>query len=243
MEIALVGYVFLLATKVRAMETARGKRFFWLNSIFRLLCLSFGGGTVVPIVLGMRPFPFANDAALTATLVVWWCVHYFPGDLVFKAYKQSTTLRCLVAFLFEVMRGNVILVWLTQAHNVIPAGKYYAVPVWGPILCGSLAGCFGGFLHGGFGAVEKEVSWLVQSALYAAAYFHFAVYDPNVSPVLSSLSPFGSGAAEEWRVVSHVSVVAFLAATAVAQEFLGDKDFNPFKPLHSAAYIALGVPK
>mmetsp|Transcript_44017 Transcript_44017/g.88954 ORF Transcript_44017/g.88954 Transcript_44017/m.88954 type:complete len:287 (+) Transcript_44017:3-863(+) len=238
LEVALFGYVMYLAIKVRDVENARGRRFNWLSSILRLLCLSFGGGTVVPIVLGMRPFPFANDAAITLTLVAWWICHYSPGDFFYRSFKASTAVRCVFVFLFEVMRCNVIIKWLSNAHTVIPAGQYYAIPIWGPILSGALAGCFGGFLHGGFSMVESAVPWLAQSSFYVSIYFHAAVYDPTIGPWLQAMSPF----AGEWREVCHVSAVLFLAGTAVLQEALADKDFNPFRPVHRATYALLNIP-
>lgn len=131
---------------------------------------------------------------------------------------------------------------------MIPPGKYYPVAVWGPVLSGWLAGCFGGFLHGGLDTVSAEVAWLVQSALYAAVYFQLAVYDPHTSAMLMAASPLpwlvarAGGAAVAWRVCAHVSAVLFLAGTAVLQEAGLGKDFNPFAGLHAVAYAATGIP-
>ena len=114
-------------------RVAKGEpHMYWLEAIFRVLMLAFGGGTCIPIVLGMRPFPFANDAAVFLTALAFWLVHYFPHDIVYTAYKENQALKGLFWFL-EVMRCNVIIVWLKKAH--------IAIPPWGGrqiLSCGNL---------------------------------------------------------------------------------------------------------
>lgn len=130
---------------------------------------------------------------------------------------------------------------------MIPPGKYYPVAVWGPVLSGWLAGCFGGFVHGGLDTVSNEVSWLVQSALYAAVFFQLAVYDPNTNSTIESFSPMprlmseATGSAVAWRTCAHVSTVLFMAGTAFLQEAALGKDFNPLGGLHTVAYAVSGV--
>lgn len=82
--------------------------------------LSFGGGICVPVALGFRPFPLANDAAVTLLLLAWWLMHYCPGDAVYKAFTQAKPLRVLLVCGFEVARCNVVVTWLTRAHEVSP---------------------------------------------------------------------------------------------------------------------------
>jgi hypothetical protein len=86
----------------------------------RLLLLSFGGGTCIPIALGFRPFPLANDAAITLLLIAWWLMHCFPGDAIYKLFNQVMPLRAVLVCGFEVARCNVIITWLTRAHEVGP---------------------------------------------------------------------------------------------------------------------------
>jgi len=245
MELSLLGYTFLLATKLRAMEESRPRGFFWCESVARLLTLCYGGGTLVPIALGHRPFPLACDAGIPMALFAWWLTHNAPFDGPHRLYEASKLVRCAVAFLFEVLRCNVILKWVVAAHAVLPASKYYAVPVVGPLICGTLAGCFGGLIHSGYKSFETEVSWLVQSALYCSLAYQLAVYDPNTAPILrDAFQPaFDAGGDEEsWKELAHCFSVYFVALIAVLQEgFLG-KDFNPFAVVHGAAYKVTGVP-
>ena len=149
--------------------------------------------------------------------------------------------RAAIAFGFEVMRINVVITWLTKAHTVISPGKYYPIPVVGPIMAGALAGCLGGFFHGGIRVVEKEVPWIAQSALYASAAFHLAIYDPTASTLLQSIV-FPGATVGQWRALVHVSTVLFVAMTAVLQEALLGKDFNPLAPLHAVAYAVSTTP-
>jgi len=248
LEITLFSYAFVVAARVRGMENAQGKKFFWPNSIARVLILCYGGSTMIPIMLGSPPVSFVNDAVITITLIAWWLCNYCPGDFFYKTYASSSYVRTCMIFGFEVARGNVCLNWLKKAHDVIPAtGKYYPIPIWGPLLAGTFAGSFGGFIHNGLAAVDKEVTWLVQGALYVTAAYHFAVYDPNLAPIAQGLaSPVIGSVAfgdAQWAQLVNVAVISWLAGVAVLQETVFDEHFNPLSPLHHAAYKVTLVDK
>lgn len=242
-EISLAGFIFWLAIKVRDVESAKGKRFNWLESIIRTLLLGFSGGTLVPIALGFRPVPMVNDTVMTLVIVVWWLAHYFPMDLFFRFYKANLLFRCVCVCLFETVRCNVMVKWLSTAHEVIPAGPYYGVPVWGPILAGFGGMTLGGFVVNGLASIEKETPWVVQSGMYASVFFHLVVFDPNVSTSLQALTNYSAVYRPifgEWRGMAHVATIAFLAVCGVLQEIFG-KNFNPFRPLHAVLYAVTGI--
>ena len=137
------------ATDPQKVRSAAGqKRLFWLDSFVRTVMATFGGGIIMPLLLGMRPFIFANDCAVPCAAFSWWCVNYFPGDFVYSIMKDKGPARVVCAFFFEVVRGNVILGWHNAAFNVIGQGPqwkpdYYPVPVVGPIAIGTIAGSMG----------------------------------------------------------------------------------------------------
>lgn len=253
LEVSLFGYVFhLAATKVRPMNDARVAKgephMYWLEAIFRVLMLAFSGGTCIPIVLGMRPFPFANDAAVFLTALAFWLVHYFPHDIVYTAYKENQALKGLFWFLFEVMRCNVIIVWLKKAHIAIPpwgGGKYYPVAICGPIMAGGFAGCFGGFVHNGvLKNIEAGLAWLIQSSFAVTIFYHLCIFDPNVKPMALSVMNSVFGASESdgsYEQLIHVICVIFLVVMAQIQFFI-KSTFNPFTPLQDLAYKVLMVP-
>lgn len=168
-----------------------------------------------PLIITKPPQTSPNDQAPTIinlrTITSFphtarWLCHYLPGDLLYKAFEASSLVRAAFMVVFEVMRTNVIILWLGRAHEVIPPSKYYAIPIWGPILSGWAAGCFGGFIVGGLAVIEKEVSWMVQSALYATLFYHLAVYDPSASPLLKA-QILPTGTAAEWKTSVHLLTV------------------------------------
>mmetsp|Transcript_61434 Transcript_61434/g.139071 ORF Transcript_61434/g.139071 Transcript_61434/m.139071 type:complete len:245 (+) Transcript_61434:296-1030(+) len=227
------------------MEKAKGKKFFWFSSIARVLMLCYGGSTMIPIMLGSPPAAFMNDAVISITLVSWWLCNCCPGDIFYSTYTSSKLLRGISGFFFEIARCNVCLIWLKKGHAVIPAGgKYYPIPIWGPLLAGTFAGSFGGFVHNGLAAVDSEVTWLVQSAAYVTAAYHFAVFDPNLAPLIQGLAapfvgPLAMGSAAwtaAWAPLVGAGCALWLAGVAFLQEAVYDKDFNPFSPIHKIAY-------
>ena len=62
------------------------------------------------------------------------------------------------------------------------ASKYYPIPVCGPILSGTVAGCFGSVCVKGLALFQTEMPWLVQGSFYASVYYHLMVTPPPLSP-------------------------------------------------------------
>ena len=80
---------------------------------------------MVPMALGKQPFPVFNDFALTLLVSAWWLVHYVPGDLFYKLYKNSTLVRCTFAAGYEV-------------SQTLKQGSHFAVPLQlAHIACGA----------------------------------------------------------------------------------------------------------
>ena len=168
LEVSLFGYLFhLAALKLRKMnddrKAANQGDMSIFQGVFRLLMLAFGGGTIVPICLGMRPFPFACDVAVPMAFLCYYLALYMPGDLLFKTWQHNKVVQSLFWFLFEVVRANVIILWLKRGYVALEpwkGGQYYPVPVVGPIMAGAFSGCFGGFIHNGLLAcVDQGVPW------------------------------------------------------------------------------------
>ena len=76
--------------------------------------------------------------------------------------------------LFETQRASVVVKLTTAAAAAIPASEF-SFPFFGPIFCGSIAGCGGAFLPLNKGLEPLEKNGLAPnmwSAFVAAAFYH-----------------------------------------------------------------------
>jgi len=81
--------------------------------------------------------------------------------------------------LFETQRASVVVKLTTAAAAAIPASEF-GFPLFGPIFCGSIAGCGGAFLpmDKGLSPLEKGLAPNMWSAMVAAASYHLFVSTP-----------------------------------------------------------------
>ena len=166
--------LFLYMTNV-AVVVARSspKASSWAYDLFYTIVGGFGGGIMNPILLCMDshfPFPMASDIVIPIVFVSWYFVHYVPYyyDLV-----ESPLIKHVVMVGFECVRAFLIQLWALRAATHIKP-SYFSFPVFGPLICGFIAGCGGFFCLLGPSGIMKMVPWPVQSA-FLASLMHFCM--------------------------------------------------------------------
>jgi len=97
----------------------------------------------VPIFINGLPVPLANDAYPLAILVSFALHSYFP--ILREVVKLSGVVKTCLIVLYETLRASVV-VKLTTAASTKIAPSVFSFPVFGPIMCGTIAGCGGAFL-------------------------------------------------------------------------------------------------
>ena len=73
---------------------------------------------------------------------------------------------------FELVRAKLIRRWGIRATELF-APSYFAFPIVGPLICGTLGGCGGLVMMGGLEVFSDGPNWLIVSAFFAAAAFTF----------------------------------------------------------------------
>lgn len=93
---------------------------------------------------------------------------------------RSMWLRCSnhdvkggIILMYEALRAYVVVSLTSAAGNAIPASQF-SFPIFGPIVCGAIAGCGGQFLplDKGLDPLKNGLAPNMLSALIAAAFFH-----------------------------------------------------------------------
>ena len=131
-----------------------------------------GGGILVPIFINALPVPLCTDAYPIAILTSFAIHTYFP--VLREVLALSPVLKGAVLVLYETMRAFVVCKLTAASGAAIPASEF-AFPVFGPIFCGTIAGCGGAFLplNKGLDPIKKGIAPPMFSAFVAATTFHF----------------------------------------------------------------------
>eukprot|EP00577_Skeletonema_sp_RCC1716_P017694 CAMPEP_0113391448 /NCGR_PEP_ID=MMETSP0013_2-20120614/10722_1 /TAXON_ID=2843 ORGANISM="Skeletonema costatum, Strain 1716" /NCGR_SAMPLE_ID=MMETSP0013_2 /ASSEMBLY_ACC=CAM_ASM_000158 /LENGTH=247 /DNA_ID=CAMNT_0000274705 /DNA_START=41 /DNA_END=784 /DNA_ORIENTATION=- /assembly_acc=CAM_ASM_000158 len=164
----MLGYTFLHGSKVfKAVPKTASVSYKLISMI--LACT--GGGILVPIFLNKVPVPLANDAYPIAILTSFACHYYFP--VVAEVMNLSPVVKSLVVVFYELVRAKVVLTFTLAASAAI-APTTFSFPLFGPIMCGTVAGCGGAFLpmNKGLDPITNGLQPPMSSAFVGSALVH-----------------------------------------------------------------------
>mmetsp|Transcript_16361 Transcript_16361/g.34379 ORF Transcript_16361/g.34379 Transcript_16361/m.34379 type:complete len:250 (+) Transcript_16361:160-909(+) len=136
----MLGYTFLHGMKIFKAAPKTAPVSYKLISMI-LACT--GGGILVPIFLNGIPVPLANDAYPIAILTSFAIHHYFP--IIGEVVDLSPWVKACIIVFYECVRAKVVLTFTIAANSSI-ASSLFSFPLFGPIMCGTVAGCGGAFL-------------------------------------------------------------------------------------------------
>lgn len=164
----MIGYTFLTGCKVFGSLQATDSPSMKFVS-FVLACT--GGGILVPMFINGIPVPLANDYYIMALLITFSLHYYFP--ILRDVFKLTGYLKVPIIFLSETMRTGVVVTLLTAAQTKI-APTAFSFSVFGPIFCGSIAGCGGAFfpLNKGLEPLRKGLAAPMATAFVGSTFFH-----------------------------------------------------------------------
>lgn len=164
----MLGYSFFGGVKVFTGAPATSSTSF---KFVNLIMTCTGGGIMVPIFLNGVPVPLANDYFIIAMMMSFALHHYFP--VLREVYKISPIFKVWIIVLFETFRSSVVFKLTTLAATKIP-GSISSFPLFGPIMCGAVAGCGGAFLplNKGLEPIKNGLASPMFTAMVAAAVIH-----------------------------------------------------------------------
>lgn len=130
-----------------------------------------GGGILVPIFINLVPVPLSSDLYPLAIISSFAIHYYFP--IVRQILGLSALFKSFVIVLYETTRAYVVVALTSAAGKAIPSSTF-SFPLFGPIVCGAIAGCGGAFLplNKGLDPIKNGLQAPMLSALIGAAAFH-----------------------------------------------------------------------
>ena len=139
------------------------------------------------------------------------------------------------------------MAFIDQALQVVPASKFYPIPILGPVLYGALLGNMGSFFINGFhGHLQKGMPFPFQNGIVCGLFFHLYAND-HEGPLGDFVrAPFASIQPESMddKTFAKFMVSGFMVMTALLQfpQLLGSS-FNPFVTPYEALAASFVSPK
>jgi hypothetical protein len=135
---------------------------------------STGGGLLVPIFINSIPVALSTDAYPIAIVTSFLLHQYLP--ILREILRLSPVFKGIVVFMYECMRAFVVVKFTSAAGKAI-APSDFSFPVFGPIICGGIAGCGGLFLplDRGLDAIRDGLQPPMVTALIGATVYHLFI--------------------------------------------------------------------
>jgi hypothetical protein len=146
-----------------------------LTLVFSSSHVYFSYSILVPIFLGAIPVPLSQDSYPIAIMLSFLVHEYFP--VLRGAMKLSPIFKGAMIVMYEVLRAAVV-VKLTSAAGKAISPSEFNIALFGPIFCGTIAGCGGAFLPLNKGLDPIKTTGLGQpmmSAFIGATFYHLFV--------------------------------------------------------------------
>lgn len=131
-----------------------------------------GGGILVPLMLNLIPYPLQYDSYVIAVLLAFSVHNYYP--VLREVYHMSTLVKVTSIVLYECVRAYVVVSLTAAGARHIPASDF-TVPIFGPIICGTIGGCGYKFVplnHGMTPLLEQGLTQPIVSALVGSMFFY-----------------------------------------------------------------------
>jgi hypothetical protein len=126
---------------------------------------------LVPIFINAIPVSLAQDAYPIAILTSY-LIHTYAG-VMREVVHLSPILHTVLIVLYETFRASVVVKLTTAAGKAIPPSEF-DFPVFGPVFCGTIAGCGGAFLplNKGLDPIKSGLGQPMLTAFLAASFYH-----------------------------------------------------------------------
>jgi hypothetical protein len=127
---------------------------------------------LVPLFINSIPVALSTDSYPVAIFVSFLLHHYMP--FLREILSLSPLFKISIMFMYECMRASVV-VKLTAAAGKAIAPSDFEIAIFGPIFCGTVAGCGGAFLplNKGLDPIKgKGLGQPMLTAFVAATFYH-----------------------------------------------------------------------
>lgn len=143
----------------------RNRQLHWFHAFALSVMAGFAGGWLGFLLMAKPTSMFSNDLNMAACIVAFVLVNYTPFDVGYKVFGSvpGQAVTAMWAQLFRALGLMKFSDVCFEAFKDNPSA-YYPIPVFGPIMYGTLLGNMGGFLMKGLeGHFANGMPWPVQN--------------------------------------------------------------------------------
>ena len=137
----------------------------WFHAFALSLLAGYAGACFGFLWMGKPSSMLSNDLPMASSVFAFVIVNYLPSDVGYKICNTLPVTIITVSFaqLFRCL-GLVKFVGVAYEAFKDSPSPYYPMPVFGPILYGTMLGNMGGFFMKGFeGHVQNGMPWPMQN--------------------------------------------------------------------------------
>ena len=187
-------FTFLIAAQaisasLLAHMKRQGKPTYWLHGLILTLATGFTGGFIAPLFMNQLPMPLQNDFILPFVAIAWYTTTYLGGA---KFWTNNKIANSILLTLVALFRTHAVMRFTMKASLIFQPNKYESCAIIGPIFIGTLLASAGLFIPqrgDGYGSIEVETPWTLQSAFITSSFTHIMLND-KTGPIGNTLRIF-----------------------------------------------------
>ncbi len=163
----------------------------WFHAFLLSIMCGYGGAVFGFIWMGKPSSMLSNDLNFGSCILCFLFVNYLPFDLGYNLGNFLPVVLVTTSF-SQLFRSSGLMKFVGVAFEDLKQSpsRYYPIPVFGPILYGTLLGNMSGFFLKGFhGYLADGMPWPFQNGLVCATLYHFYVND-TTGPIGNALRDF-----------------------------------------------------
>lgn len=211
----------------------REKKLHWFHAFMLSVVAGFAGGIFTFIWMGMPSSILSNDLGMGSCIIAFAFVNFIPFDLGYFCFN-ALPISLLITSSAQLFRSLSLVKFVKTCFLAFrdSPSDYYPIPVFGPIIYGTLLGNMGALFMKGFEYhVGNGVPWMVQNGVFCSSFYHFYVHDTDgcIGQFLRSCMPFSRLFDMDDATIACAFVSLFMQVMGILQmpEFLGP-NFSPF---------------
>ncbi|RYY75192.1 hypothetical protein EON63_19460, partial [archaeon] len=110
-----------------------------MHSLVASALSSFGGGYIAFMLIGRPAAPLNNDIIIFSTILAWFLIF----NLKLSWFFTHTYVRTIWSFALGLFRTHAAVNIVTMSNTILAPTAYYPIPLFGPIIAGTVLGEYG----------------------------------------------------------------------------------------------------
>lgn len=216
----------------------------WFHAFMLSVICGYGGAMFGFIWMGKPSSMLSNDLNMASCILSFLIVNYLPFDIGYKMgnFIPVALVTTVFAQLFRSL-GLVKFVGVAFSEFQSNPSRYYPIPVFGPILYGTLLGNMSSFFQKGFHEyLSTGMPWPFQNGLFCATFYHFYAND-TTGPIGTAMRhavhtyvpQLQGGLDDRTFAIAFVSLFMQIVGILHMPIFLGP-NFSPFTLMGAIVY-------